>query len=63
MKKKAVKKTKSKPLKGKLIAAVHKVFKANKSDLTAKIQKVINKSVNKIVKNTDKEIKKALKAK
>jgi hypothetical protein len=53
----------TKPLKVKLIAAVHKVLKDNKSALTDKIQKVVNKSIKKIVKKTDKQIKKALKTK
>jgi ElaB/YqjD/DUF883 family membrane-anchored ribosome-binding protein len=52
----------AKPLTDKLMAAVHKVLKANKSELTDKMQKVVNKSIKKIVKNTDKQIQKALTA-
>ena len=50
----------AKPLKDKLIAAVHKVLIENKSVLTDKIQKVINKSIKKITKKTGKQIEKAL---
>ena len=49
------------PLQDKLIAAVEKVLKENKSELTDKIQKVVNKSTKKIMKKIDKHIKKALK--
>lgn len=49
-----------KTLKEKLITAVNKVLQANKSDLTNKIEKVVNKSMKKIVKSTDKQIKKQL---
>ena len=53
----------SKSLKVKLIAAVNKVLKDNKSELTDKIQKAVKKSIKKIVKKTDSEIKKTLKNK
>lgn len=53
----------TKPLKTKLIAAVHKVLINNQSELTDKIQKVVNKSIKRIVKKTDQQIKKALKTK
>lgn len=56
----AVKQFAAKSLKSKLMTAVHKVLKANKAELSAKIEKVINKSINKIVKKTDQEIKKAI---
>lgn len=52
-----------KPLKEKLIAAVHKVLKDNKADLNDKIEKVIKKSIKRIVKRTDKQIKQALQQK
>lgn len=50
----------TKSLKEKLVMAVHKVLKDNKSELSDKIEKVINKSIKKIVKKTDKKIIKAL---
>jgi hypothetical protein len=52
----------AKPLKEKLFSAVHKVLKDNKAEMTDKIQKIINKSIEKIVKRTDKQIKKVLRA-
>ncbi len=55
-----VKPSVSKSLKSKLIAAVHKVLKDNKAELTDKIQNVVNKSIKRIVKKTDKKIKKAI---
>jgi uncharacterized protein (DUF1810 family) len=48
----------TKLLKSKLIAVVHKVLKDNKTELTDKIEKVVNKSVKKIVKKIDKKAKK-----
>ncbi len=57
---KKVKPSVAKSLTSKLIAAVHKVLKANKAELTNKIEKVVNKSIKKIVKNTDKKIKKEI---
>jgi len=58
---KAVKPVKVKPsivrsLKEKLMTAVHKILKDNKSEMTNKIQKVVNKSIKKIVKKANKEI-------
>jgi len=50
---KTVKPNVVKSLKSKLIVAVHKVLKDNKVELTDKIQKVVNKSIKKIVKKTD----------
>ena len=38
----------TKPLKEKLIAAVHKVLQENKSELTKNIQKVVKRSIKKI---------------
>ena len=52
-----------KPLDEKLRAAVQKVLLEYKTELTDKIEKVINNSIRKIVKKTDKQIKKALKSK
>lgn len=63
MTKQPIKPVLPKPLKEKLIAAVHKVLKDNKAELTEKMQKVVNKFSKKIVKKTDKQIKKALKNK
>lgn len=59
---KTVKPNVVKSLKSKLIGAVHKALKDNKVELTDKIQKVVNKSIKKIVKKTDEKLKKAVEA-
>jgi hypothetical protein len=51
----------AKPLKLKLIAAVHKVLNDNEAELTDEIKKVVKKSVKRIAKKTDAQINKALK--
>ncbi len=56
-------KKKVKPLQQKLLEAVNNVLKDNKSDLTNKIEKVVKKSVKRIVKKTDSQIKKVLEKK
>lgn len=48
-------------LQAQLKIAVHKVLRENKSELTEKIRNIINKSIKKIAKKTDKQIKKTLK--
>ncbi|MBK7762834.1 MAG: hypothetical protein IPI46_05595 [Bacteroidetes bacterium] len=53
----------AKTLKEKLMTAIHKVLKEDQSELSAKIQKVVNKAIKKIVKKSDKQIKKVFKAK
>jgi hypothetical protein len=58
-----VKPSNIKSLKDKLIAAVHKVLNENKAELTFKIEKLVKKSIKRIVKKTDNQIKKALKTK
>jgi hypothetical protein len=50
-----------KPLKAKLMDAMHKVLKENKAELTIKIERIVNKSIKKIVKKIDKQFKKAVK--
>lgn len=50
-------------LKKELIAAVHKVLKDNKTELTEKIEKTVSKGIQKIVRKTDEQIRKALKGK
>lgn len=52
-----------KTLKEKLTAAVNKILQDNKSELTNKIEKVVNRSIKKIVRKTDKQIKMQLKVK
>lgn len=54
---------KKKTLKEKLTAAVNKILQDNKSELTNKIEKVVNRSIKKIVRKTDKQIKMQLKVK
>lgn len=54
-------KKKIKLLKEKLLAAVNKVLKDNKTELTNKIESVVMKSINRIVKKSDKQFAKALK--
>lgn len=48
-----MKKEQSKALKGKLLAAINKVLRASKADLTDKTQKVVTKSIKRIVQKTD----------
>lgn len=62
MEKKVEKSTFETALDAKLLSTVHQVLKDHELELTDKIQKLINKYVLKIVKKTDKQIKKALKA-
>lgn len=50
-----MKKNESKALKGKLLAAVNKVLKENKADLTNKIERAVKKSIKQIVKKTGKK--------
>lgn len=50
-----MKKTEIKSLKGKLLVAIKKVLKDNKSDLTNKIEKIVKKSIKNIVKKTGKK--------
>jgi len=54
-------KKKIKLLKEKLLVAVNKVLKDNKTELTNKIESVVMKSINRIVKKSDKQFTKALK--
>lgn len=49
-------------LKSKLTAAVHKVLKDNRAELINKVEIVVNQSMKKIMKKTDKKIIKAIKA-
>lgn len=51
-----VKPSVTKTIKEKLKAAVYKVLKDNKYDLSKKIEKAINKSAKKIVKKINKQI-------
>jgi hypothetical protein len=51
-----MKKKEGKVLKAKLIAAVKKVLKENNSLLTVKIEKVVNRSVKKIIKKSSGKI-------
>jgi hypothetical protein len=48
------------PLKTKLLTAVNKVLKDNKAVLTKNMNKVVRKSVKRIVKKTDKQFKNAI---
>jgi L-lactate utilization protein LutC len=50
-----MKKTEIKSLKEKLLVAIKKVLKDNKSDLTNKIEKVVKKSIKNIVKKSGKK--------
>ena len=52
-----MKKTEIKSLKEKLLVAIKKVLKNNKSDLTNKIEKIVKKSIKNIVKKTGKKKK------
>lgn len=45
-----------KPLKEKLLTAINRVLKGNKSDLTNKMEKIVKKSIKQIVKKADKQI-------
>jgi hypothetical protein len=47
-----MKKKEGKVLKEKLLLAVKKILKDNNAQLTVKIEKLVNKSVKKIVKNS-----------
>jgi hypothetical protein len=58
-----MKKSEVKPLKEKLMDAVNKVLLDNKAELTNKIDKVVRKSVKKIVKKTEHKISETLKKK
>ena len=54
----AVKPALAKPLKDNLLMAIVKVLHESKTELTDKIQKVVNKSIKKIVKKTDTQVRK-----
>lgn len=56
-----MRKKKIKLLKEKLLAAVKKVLKDNKTEPTKKMEKVVDKSIKRIVKKSDKQFTKALK--
>jgi hypothetical protein len=44
------------PLKERLLQAIHQVLKDSKADLTEKMEKVIRKSVRRIVKKTARQL-------
>jgi hypothetical protein len=53
-------KKETKPLKEQLLETINKVLKDNKTNFTTKIEKVVKKSIRRIVKKTDNQIKNAL---
>ncbi len=58
MTKKIVKPNLANDLKNILTSSVHKALKDNNSELTDKFQRAVNKFIKRIVKKTDRQIKK-----